>query len=104
MSILHDERYTTPTGLVFDISVEHAPVPDEADYFGYTVRAREANTSLQRTYAAMIKRETCATLEEADLFVTHDPMTYLKHSILDHYRDGSHPMIWPDPAPGWVLL
>jgi hypothetical protein len=104
MPVPHTETYTSRSGVHFDIAVAGAPVPHEADYFGYYFRVRDTVSRKHRAYAAMIKKNTCATEDEANVFVTNGPLEHLKHAMLDRYENGSHPMLWPDQSAGWVIV
>ncbi len=51
------EEYTNSDGTKFIIDSEEAPVPDDADYFGYLFKVRVANEEIDstRVYKAIVK-------------------------------------------------
>lgn len=91
-------------GIFFDIEVQSARVPTEANYWGYNIKATERGTNLVHVYFAGIKKEICETQNKADLFIMGSPIEYLKSSLLDRYENGSHLNIWPDFSNGWIVI
>ena len=88
----------------FDIHIESAPVPEEADYWGFQFKVTERTTGLSRVFKAMVKKELCQTQELAEAFIGSDPLSYLKSVYLDNYINGETPIMWPDLTLGWIVI
>lgn len=97
-------EYKNKNGVAFTIDIEKASVPDEANYWGFYMKATDRESGLSRQYVAMIKKQTCATASDADFFLMGEPLEYLRSVCLDNYKDGSHLLFWPDPSRGWVVI
>jgi hypothetical protein len=97
-------KYDNNNGVRFDIEVQSARVPPEADYWGYDIKVTEIETNLGRVYFAGIKKEICDTKKKADSFIMSSPIEYLKLSLLDRYENGSHLKIWPNLSNGWIVI
>ena len=95
--------YANRSGVTFDITVQEAKVPPEADYFGYYFRVTERGTGLAHTHPVFVKKDLCPTAEQADRFVFADPMDYLQRALLEQYADGRSPLLAPDFSPGWMV-
>jgi hypothetical protein len=97
-------HYRNADGVCFDIKVENANVPRDADYWHYWLIAEESQTRRAHAYRAMVRKNQCPTKEEADRFLEGKPMRYLESAILDRYSDGATPLLWPDVSSGWVVV
>ena len=97
-------EYINKDGVEFDIDIENAQVPKEANYWGFYLKVTERPTKLYRVFHAMIKKEICENEILAEAFVESDSLDYLKSVFLDNYKDGRHPIIWPDLIHGWVVI
>jgi len=97
-------EYKNQNGVWFDIEIRRALVPEEADYWGYYMKATERETGLSRVYNAMVKKNLCSTHSEVESFIMDEPLSYLKSVCLDSYENGSHPLFWPDLSRGWVVI
>jgi hypothetical protein len=88
----------------FDIDIEEARVPAEADYLGYYVTATERETQKAKVYFAMIKKSLCGTKDGADCFLQGRPLDFLQTEVLDLYGDGEVRVLWPDVTKeGWIV-
>lgn len=96
-------EYRNKQGVCFDIEIQDARVPQEADYWGYYMKASERETQRTHVFMAMIRKNLCRTKVSADVFLLGDPVRYLKTSLLDSYEDGEHMLVWPDMTHGWVI-
>jgi len=96
--------YENINGIFFDIDIQNARVPMEANYWGYNIKTTERRTNLVHVYFAGIKKEVCGTQNEADLFIMGSPIEYFKTTLLDRYENGSHLWIWPDFSNGWIVI
>lgn len=97
-------EYQNRSRVFFDIEIKNAKVPAQADYWGYYMKATERQTGLSRVYKAMVKKEICATQNDAESFIMDKPLRYLESICLDNYEDGSHLLFWPDLSRGWVVI
>jgi hypothetical protein len=97
--------YKNKDKVLFDIDVQSARVPTEANYWGYHIKATERGTSLGHVYFAAIKKtEVCDTQDKADSFIIGRPIEYLKSSLLDRYENGTHLLIWPELSNSWMVI
>lgn len=97
-------EYINKDEVKFDISIENAPVPKEANYWGFYFKVTERATGLSKIFKAMVKKEICQTEELAESFIKSDPLNYLKSIHLDNYKDGESPVVWPDITSGWLVI
>lgn len=97
-------RYTNKNGVVFDIVVENAPVPSNADYFGFVFRVKDCDLDRSTEYRVIIMKTKCPSTEQAKLFVMAEPLIFLKSAFLETYVNGIHPILRPDLSPGWVVV
>jgi len=97
-------EYINKNGIKFDINIETALVPEEADYWGFQFKVKEKETGLFKTFKAGVKKELCQTEELAEVFIKADPLNYLKSIYLDNYKDGETPIVWPEIGGGWLVL
>ena len=97
-------EYINSDGIEFDIHIENAIVPEEADYWGFRFKVTERTTGLSHGFKAMVKKELCQTQELAEAFIESDPLNYLKSVYLNNYRDGETPFVWPDLTLGWLVI
>ena len=97
-------EYINKEGIKFDIHIESAPVPEEANYWGFRFKVTERTTGLSRVYKTMVKKQLCQTQELAEAFIESDPLSYLKSVYLDNYKNGETPVVWPDLTLGWIVI
>jgi len=83
---------------------ETAPVPAEANFWGFHLKATERATGMSRVYRAMITKELCGSRSAAEAVLVGDSIQFLKSLYLDSYEADSHPMVWPDLTPGWLVI
>ncbi len=98
------EEYTNSDGTKFIIDSEEAPVPDDADYFGYLFKVRVANEEIDstRVYKAIVKKGQCTTKEKASIWLSTTAIDFLK-PILETYKDGKSLLLLPASVEWFVI-
>jgi len=94
--------YKNKVGEEFILKLEDAPVPLEADYWGYYFFTKHKAWG-EWVFKVFVLKKTAATKELADFFVQADPINYLKQ-LLDNADQNGVKLSWQDWSQGWKVV
>lgn len=97
----HTVTHTNRNGETFEIEIEAGNEPKEADYWGYVISVKDSH-SRQKVFRCMIRKTFLEKRSDADLFVTADPLTYVK-GLLQETTEGTTPLYWPVTM-DWIVI
>jgi hypothetical protein len=97
-------EYTNKAGSQFQIEIEMADVPENADYFGYLfiVKVNNNPNEIGHVYKALVKKELCDNEEKANIWLRTIALDFL-HTILETYANGKTWLLIPNSDKWWVI-
>src|SRR5689334_12584687 len=95
--LVHSTDYTNKQGVPFRIDIFRVTNPPKADFWAYRINVMDMKEGHQRKFKSMVLKKAIERQEGADGFMKGDPLSYVKHNLLDHY-DANHdtPMYLPE--------
>ena len=100
-----EEVYTNVNGVKFKIIGLPEKVPEDADYFGFTVISLVLRTEepITNHYKALVKKSICPTENSAEKWLNTIGKDFL-HEILDTYEEEQTLMLFPNNNGDWYIL
>ncbi|MBT2771974.1 hypothetical protein J7J47_06950 [Halomonas sp. ISL-60] len=98
------QEYTNKNGVRFFIETAPAPVPKNADYYGFFfyVIAGEKDNLPAKTYKAMIEKRICQSENQASIWLNTTALDFLK-GVLETYENGQTLLLLPASDGWWVI-
>jgi len=100
-----EEIYTNLDGVKFKIIGYSERVPEDADYFGFTILSLVLKTEepITNHYKALVKKSICPTKESAEKWLNTTGKNFL-YETLNTYKEEQTQMLLPNNNGDWYIL
>ena len=95
-------QYTTPSGDTYNIDYDQAKTPEDATYWAYYITASDSQGH-KKTYRVLIEKEYIPVEQQAEMFLSGDPLTQVK-SLLNDYGVINVPMVFHQLPKMWTII